>query len=48
VQTDIDNKIQELEKQLWLNTSSSKLFCVLATMLDSQRETIGLENTFGV
>ena len=48
VQVDIDNKIQELEKQLAWNTSFLKPSCVASIMLDILINAIGFASTFGV
>jgi hypothetical protein len=48
VQVDIDNKIQELEKQLAWNILFSKLFCVASIMWDILTNAIGFASTFGV
>ena len=48
VQVDIDNKIQELEKQLAWNTSFLKPSCVASIMLDILINAIGFASIFGV
>ena len=48
VQVDIDNKIQELEKQLAWNILFSKLFCVASIMWDILTNGIGFASIFGV
>ena len=48
VQVDIDNKIQELEKQLAWKNLFYKLFSVQSIMWDIQAENIGLESIFGI